>query len=276
MDTRFWGPSGWIFLHQIAFAYQPDLQKDAVQKLLKELPFVLPCKFCRASLTTYMRELPLEPALKNAKTLSKWMFDIHNKVNNKLRNQGQPVPENPTFESVEKFYKESLASGCTKTYFPGWNFLFSIAENHPRSRQSLNSSPMPDAPQTRDSGMTEDELNEYNLLKPHERMLHYKNFWSAVGESLPYQEWRDLWNSLEKTYSLQRNTKNRWSLLKTLWKIRCSMEAKFELQNQTKFADLCQTLATHRSGCSRSTRARTCRRIRSSLRSTQRRKTFRR
>lgn len=271
MDTRFWGPSGWIFLHQISFAYQPDLQKDTVRKLLQELPFVLPCKFCRASLTTYMREIPLEPALKSQKTLSKWMYDIHNKVNDKLRNQGQPVPENPSFEPIEKFYRESLASGCTKTHFPGWNFLFSIAENHPLSRQSLNTSPMPEAPE-RTSGMTEDELNEYNLLKPHERMIHYRNFWSVLGDCLPYSEWRDLWKNLEKTYKLQRHVKNRWSLMKTLWKIRCNMEAKFELLNQTKFADLCETLANHRSGCSKSKRAKTCRK----MRSTQRRKTFRR
>lgn len=261
MDTRFWGPSGWIFLHQISFSYEPSRQKKAVQQLLETLPFVLPCKFCRASLTQYMEELPLENALKSREALSHWMYEIHNKVNDKLRNQGQPISANPNFSSVQAFYQESLQNGCTKTFFPGWTFLFSIAENHPLSRQSLNTSPMPEAPH-RTSGMSKEELNKYNLFKPHERMPYYKKFWSAVGESLPYPEWRAQWASLETKYGLQKKLGKRWPLLKTLWKLRCEMESSFELQNKTKFADLCETLASHRSGCTKSVRAKTCRRLR--------------
>lgn len=270
MDTRFWGPSGWIFLHQITFAYNPIKQRKVVQQLLESLPFVLPCKFCRASLTEYMKDLPLESALHSKEDLTKWMYDIHNKVNDKLRKQGQPIDTDPTFESVRAFYQSSLENGCTKTFFPGWTFLFSIAENHPLSRQSLNTSPMPEAP-SRTSGMSINELNQYNLFKPHERMPFYRKFWEAVGQSLPFEEWRKQWKLLESKHRLLRNIGKRWPLLRSLWKVRCTMEESFELQNQTKFADLCDTLASHRSGCAKSIRVKTCRR----MRRTSKRKTLR-
>lgn len=262
MDTRFWGPSGWRFLHQISFAYNPDTQKKPVRLLFEMLPFVLPCKFCRASLTEYMETDRLEPALASQESLSKWLWRIHNRVNDKLRKQGQPVDPDPTFESVKAFYRDSLASGCTRVQFPGWTFLFSIAENHPLSRASLNTSPMPDSP-TRSPGMSIHDLNRYNLFRPAERLQLYRKFWRAVGESLPYPEWRRMWNKAERKQNLQAKTATRWSLLKALYGVRCEMEQTFELEGQTKFADLCDALAEHRSGCGNAKRAITCRKVRS-------------
>ena len=271
MDTRYWGPSGWIFLHQISFAYNPATQKPAVRLLFEMLPFVLPCKFCRASLTEYMEEDPLEPALQSKETLSHWLWRIHNQVNSKLRKQGQQVAPDPPFESVESFYKDNLESGCTRVQFPGWEFLFSIAENHPLSRGSLNTSAMLDAP-TRSPGMSIHDLNRYNLFKPKERVPLYRKFWRAVGESLPFSEWRALWKRAESKAHLQSKTAERWTLLKALWKVRCQMEETFELQGKTKFADLCVALAHHRSGCGKTTRAITCRKMRDN----SRRKTLKR
>lgn len=271
MDTRFWGPSGWRFLHQISFAYEPGQQSEAVRQLLEMLPFVLPCKFCRASLTDYMEADPLEPALKSREDLARWMWRIHNQVNAKLRKQGQPIAEDPTFESVRAFYEDNLASGCTRVTFDGWTFLFSIAENHPLSRGSLNTSPMPEAP-VRSPGMNKYDLNRYNLFRPEERVPFYRKFWRAVGDSLPFSEWRSRWRSAEKKYKLQAATGTRWALLKSLWKVRCELEKKFELDGRTRFADLCSVLAEHRSGCGKARKAITCRK----LREKPRRKTLKR
>jgi hypothetical protein len=261
MDTRFWGPSGWRFLHQITFAYEPSSQKPAVQKLFQMLPFVLPCKFCRASLTEYMIQDPVEPALESREELSQWLWRIHNQVNAKLRSQGQTVAPDPSFDSVRRFYEDNLGSGCTRVYFPGWEFLFSIAENHPLARQSQNTSPMPDAP-PRSPGMNIHELNQYNLFRPEERVPFYRRFWQVIGQSLPFPEWRKHWLSTERKYHLQAATKSRWSLLRALWKVRCELEEGFELQGKTKFADLCSVLAEHRSGCGKARRAITCRKLR--------------
>ncbi len=273
MDTRFWGPSGWLFLHQITFAYDPSNthKKKTIETLFLMLPFVLPCKFCRASLTEYMRNDSLKSALDSKDKLTHWLYRIHNEVNAKLRNQGQTIGPDPTFESVKQFYEDNLASGCSQTVFPGWEFLFSIAENHPLSSQARNSSPMPDAPQ-RTSGMTMEQLNEFNLMTPSERFPYYKKFWISIADSLPYPEWTALWKKSTKHAKLFKSLSSRKELVKSLWKIRCSMEKVFELKNQTKFADLCSTLASHRSGCSKSTRAITCRRAQNHKNSTRKKK----
>ena len=255
MDTRFWGPSGWECLHQITFAYEPE-QKQTVKELFEMLPFVLPCKFCRASLTTYMKSDPIDLTSRDA--LSRWLWRIHNAVNDKLRKQGQDVAPDPTFESVKTYYTDSLASGCTQTHFPGWTFLFSIAENHPLCKESRKTTPLPDAP-PRSPGMTDEDLNEWNLLQPEERVPYYRRFWAAIWGSLPYHEWRSIWEKEARKVGLLKHTGNRWALLKALWRLRCTMESELELQNRTRFADLCRTLANHRSGCAKSKRAITCR-----------------
>lgn len=270
MDTRFWGPSGWRFLHQITTAYEPRTQKTAVQALFTALPFVLPCKYCRAHLTQHMKKEPLAPALQSKDTLAKWIYTIHNHVNAKLRSQGIPVHDDPSYAAVKKYYEETLEYGCTKTYFPGWEFLFSIAETHPLAKDSANSSPIPNSP-PRSPGMTLDELNEYNLLTPRERFEQYTIFWSALCKSLPFEEWRSLWSDLEHEVGLDRAVSQRQSLVRSLWKLRCRMESEFELQNTTKFADLCSTLSFYRSGCSTSTKGVTCRR---KLRTKKRAKTL--
>ena len=270
MDTRFWGPSGWRFLHQITFAYEPKSQRASVRTLFENLPYVLPCKFCRAHLTEHMEKIPLEPALQSKETLSKWLYEIHNLVNEKLRSQGIPTQEDPTYSSVQSFYQKNLSYGCSKTFFPGWEFLFSIAETHPFSKESQSSGPLPNAP-SRSPGMTHEELNQYNLLTPRERYFHYKQFWNTIAKSLPYPEWQRLWKKLESTYALETSLKHRATLIRALWKIRCAMETEFELQNTTKFGDLCNVLSYHKSNCGKSGKTLTCRR---KLRSIKRTKTL--
>ena len=105
MDTRFWGPSGWRLLHSITFAYDPANTKtrSAVKMAFEMLPFVLPCKFCRASLTEYMEIHPLDPAMESKATLTKWLWTVHNEVNRKLRNQKLNVAPDPPFEKVSEF-----------------------------------------------------------------------------------------------------------------------------------------------------------------------------
>ena len=80
MDTRFWGPSAWQLFHLIAFTSKhPD-------DVLNQMKDVLPCKYCRASTTEYVHKHPLrgDPG--------RWLYDIHNMVNNKLRTQCQDDP----------------------------------------------------------------------------------------------------------------------------------------------------------------------------------------
>ena len=121
-DTRFWGPSAWQLFHLIAFRSEhPD-------DVLNDMKDILPCKFCRASTTQFVKEHPLrgDPG--------KWLYEIHNMVNKKLRTQAEEDPtvvkpdEDPSFEEVKKRYM-----AMKPTAVPGRDFLFTIAHNYPDS-----------------------------------------------------------------------------------------------------------------------------------------------
>jgi hypothetical protein len=115
MQTRSWGPPGWLFLHTIAqnYPWNPDKRKKKYYfDFFKRTGDVLPCRYCRESYQQFIKEpstrLTLR-VLKNRETLSRWLYDIHNKVNKKLE-----VTDIPPFEEVWNKY-ESLRSKCTKS-----------------------------------------------------------------------------------------------------------------------------------------------------------------
>lgn len=247
MDTRYWGPSGWKILHLIAASRYPS----AVQEFLETLPFILPCKFCRASLSKYYKELPLS----GIDHFDRWMYEIHNKVNGKLRKQGQAIPPNPPFSKVQKIYQEKFQSGCTRTDFPGWEFLFSIAKCHPLSGEK--STPIQDAPPL-ETLKTDLEKNEWNLLEPEKRYVYWVRFWKSLPDALPFQEWRNSWT--KHGLKAQKTSKE---MVNSLWRLRCTFEKDLELLNKTTYSSLCRDLSLHKSGCSKKLRAKTCRRIRS-------------
>jgi hypothetical protein len=251
MDTKYWGPSGWVLLHTISFSKQDDSEITA---FFSSLPYVLPCKYCRASLSEYMTENVLEDAVK-AKTVPKWLYIIHNCVNAKLRGQHLRVDDDPPFSKVNKLYSERLNASCTKTNFDGWEFLFSIVENHPLARLSTSGKPIHGAPE---NVLINDPLekNRWNLLTAEERMPYFLQFWEALPKVLPFPEWKKIWNSCPSDWSTRKSS------LKSLWAIRCRMERELELLNSTDFYTLCKELQKHRSGCGKSKRAKTCRKRR--------------
>jgi hypothetical protein len=235
-----------------------------------------------------MEEDPVKDSLGSRKALTKWLWRIHNKVNDKLREQGlaQAQEPNPPFDTegrkrlgeadlytegrkrlgeadlytVKKVYEERVDQGCIKTEFEGWDFLFSIAENHPFSPSSKNSLPMEGCPSLEEN-LCLKEKNHWNLLKPEERYKKFEEFWLTLGSVLPFQEWIDAWTSAELN---KENLINRSACIKELWRIRCSMEKSLDLVNKEKFRSLCKRIRENRSGCGKKPRARTCRRSRGS------------
>ena len=263
MDTRFWGPSGWKLLHLMSFAYNPKTDKAAMKEFITTLPYVLPCKFCRTSLIQYYEELPFEDALESAAAFSRWMWKIHGKVNEKLRSQGQTIPPDPSYANVKKVYLDRLSYGCSKTDFPGWEFLFSIVENHPFNKGE-RSSPISGAPPLEDIDPKDEEtLLRWNYLTPERRYPYLCRLWQTLPSVLPFSEWRSAWKTKGQAFC-PRVWSSRQESLQELWKIRCSIEHELELINRTNFQELCSDLRLHRSACSksRSSRTRTCRRKR--------------
>ena len=115
MQTRVWGPAGWVFLHCIAQNYPqsptPE-QKENYKSFFRLIGKVLPCKYCRDSYDDFINEQGTkleEPAMKNRQTFTKWLYNIHNKVNKKLG-----IKDCVTFKQATEKY-ESFRSKCTKS-----------------------------------------------------------------------------------------------------------------------------------------------------------------
>jgi hypothetical protein len=85
MDSRFWGPHAWIFLHSITLEY-PDVptmrDKDNMSNFFNSLGNVLPCYKCKINFPKHLIKYPLNNDVLSSKTrLVKWLIDIHNEVN---------------------------------------------------------------------------------------------------------------------------------------------------------------------------------------------------
>lgn len=252
MDTRFWGPSGWQLLHLTAEGGFPT--EDA-RKFWLMLPYVLPCKFCRASLSEYYKSYPVPT---RGQDLPKWIWQIHNCVNAKLRSQKLCEKDDPPFSQVSAHYKELYELGCTRTSFPGWIFLFCITDNHPNYSESI---PMPDVPDIPPTTLI--ERNQYNLLKAGERLAILKEWLLNVPHALPYKEWRISWHKHSK--GLQRALETRKSLMGWLYKIKCGMTKDLNWLAKDSYYGLCKTIKEHRSGCGKDKKANTCRKTRKRL-----------
>jgi hypothetical protein len=254
MDTRYWGPSGWRLLHLLV-ANKAKTNKE-FYSFLEHLPYVLPCRYCRASLSTYYKELPYT----EADDLELWMWKIHNKVNGKLRKEGQHKPANPSFAKVHEVYKERLGYGCTRTEFPGWEFLFSIVKNHPLTSHDVH--PIPGAPPV-ETLATDLEKNQWNLLDPTIRFAHWISFWQSLPTVFPYNEWTDAWNESLDIQSSPMEWITMGQAMKSLWSLRCSFEEKLALLNKTTYKSLCNDLTFYKSGCAnQNIQTKTCRRLR--------------
>lgn len=110
--TKIWGESGWVMCHSITFGYPldpSDHDKIKYKLFFEMLGEVLPCKYCRESYLKFISEGPTaltENKLKNRESLTKWLYDLHNQVNNKLG-----MDYGVTYEDVVTRY-ESFRAKC--------------------------------------------------------------------------------------------------------------------------------------------------------------------
>ncbi len=254
MDTRFWGPSGWKLIHLAAAAYKPT-DRAHMRRWLASLPYVLPCKFCRASLTEYYEQLPYESALDSAKDLLRWTYKIHGKVNDKLRSQGQTIPCDPSLKEVSNYYMSWLQADPSCARFPVWDFLFSVAYQHPRA--TVGSTPMPDAPEQLPARCSLKDKCRWNYLSAEARMPAYRTFWQEAIHILPTDQLQDRWRNALKQYPLGATLESRRPLMLWVWHMHKATDI-----DQQAFPAVCRRLMTHSSDCSKSKRAKTCRRTR--------------
>lgn len=116
--TKVWGPGCWLFLHCMVTGYPDKIDvknKNDINRrkhtiaFLKQLPYVLPCKYCRESFIKFSKELPVEKYANSRKQLCLWLYKMHCKVNKKLG-----IKDQPTFKQVCTNYDKFKAI-CNKS-----------------------------------------------------------------------------------------------------------------------------------------------------------------
>lgn len=102
-------------LHCIAQNYPLEptaAQRRQYMSFFRGLGHVLPCKFCRNSYKKFISRYGKAPlnmrAMRNRETFSRWLYDVHNCVNDRLK-----VRRRPSFEAVRKKYERYRAHTCS-------------------------------------------------------------------------------------------------------------------------------------------------------------------
>ena len=117
MDTRFFGPAGWQLLHLIA---AEDLDTPNKKRVFLAQQYILPCRFCRESTIEFM-----SGDFKYREPADRWLYDLHNRVNKKLRDQ---CADDPKFADIKQHYLDLLEK--TPNVPPGMDFLFCVVYNY--------------------------------------------------------------------------------------------------------------------------------------------------
>jgi len=256
MDTRFWGPSGWKLLHLVAAS--PVHNKEAMTEWIRLLPYVLPCKYCRASLQEYYETAP--PSLESPEKFSHWMFTIHNMVNAKLRSQGLLKTPNPQWSSVRKQYKEMSDSLCSTSPIVGWDFFASVAYTTPT--RGVKSTPFNLPAELRGVELSMETKNRYNLLTTRERLSALKGWWELIPSILPCPAWRRAWVVCEPPLEKGRDAVSCW-----LWDLEETACSTLRCPTaHESLPNLKTELAAFESKCGTSTKKKTCRTRRNALR----------
>ena len=110
MQVNKWGPGGWAFMHTITFNYPlnpTDDDKQHYKNFFQSLKYILPCNYCRISITSYIKHIPIEPFLDDIYGLTYWLFIIHNLINVKLGNKTE------SFDKIVERY-EGYRAKCGK------------------------------------------------------------------------------------------------------------------------------------------------------------------
>jgi hypothetical protein len=261
MDTRFWGPSGWKLIHLVAAAPVPKQRVAAILEWFHLLEYVLPCKYCRASFHDYIRLQPLTADIMADPTaFSRWAFDIHNRVNSKLRGQGLLETPDPEWATIRDYYATQQKGLCDGSPLLGWDFMISVAFTTPAA--DYTPVPMPDAPEPATDWTSLDPAtrNRYNLLTRAERMPYLKRWWRLIPAILPCEAWRRAWSHAVRTVGQPPLQNGREAVLRWMWRIESAVCRDLRCPvPHSCVAAMKREAAAFESSCGSSRRGNTCR-----------------
>lgn len=141
-----WGPVGWKYLHSVAHGYpidpvQFDVKNDNIvgttarnyKIFFTQVGNTLPCRLCRESYIELIKGNPVRT--QSREELTQWLWEIHNKVNEKL---GRTYKKND-FESIRDVY-ESYRANCS--YNPTSKGCTEPIMSHTKKRSRVTIEPL--------------------------------------------------------------------------------------------------------------------------------------
>lgn len=87
LDPNVWGPHYWFFLHTISMTYphHPNaVTKKKYYEFIQNLPIFIPVEAMSGELSKLIDQYPITPYLDNRESFIRWVWFIHNKINQKL------------------------------------------------------------------------------------------------------------------------------------------------------------------------------------------------
>jgi hypothetical protein len=109
---KIWGPHMWVALHSITFNYPvnpTEDDKERYKKYFELIGYVLPCSYCAESYRYFITNGEtklIDNVMKNRKSLTEWLYKVHEVINEKL-----DIDYGVSFEDVETRY-ESYRAAC--------------------------------------------------------------------------------------------------------------------------------------------------------------------
>lgn len=108
LDPKIWGPHYWFFLHTLAMCY-PNYPNEVTKKkyydFIQNLPMFIPIEKIATYFAKLLDEYPVQPYLDNRESFVRWIWFIHNKINQKLEK-----PQMSLNDFYVKYYEEYKTS----------------------------------------------------------------------------------------------------------------------------------------------------------------------
>lgn len=103
-DPTIWGPKYWFFLHTIAMCYpnHPNaVTKKKYYEFIQNIPMFIPVEKMANDFSKLLDEYPIAPYLDDRESFIRWVWFIHNKINEKLEK-----PKITLNDFYVKYYEE--------------------------------------------------------------------------------------------------------------------------------------------------------------------------
>jgi hypothetical protein len=105
-DPTIWGPHYWFFLHTISMCYPNhpnDITKKKYYEFVQNIPLFIPIESISEDFSKLLDKYPVTPYLDNRESFVRWVWFIHNKINQKL--EKPEITLNDFYIKYYEYYK---------------------------------------------------------------------------------------------------------------------------------------------------------------------------